>query len=58
MVLVTFYIVVALYLYFTGVPLAMLIGVYYSFLLYIVLLVREEALYLIFAVLYAFPKRF
>ena len=46
--LVTSYIIVALYLRFAGVPLAMLIGVYYSFLLYIVLLVREEALYLIF----------
>jgi len=57
-VLVTSYIVAALRLRSAGVPLAMLIGVYYSFLLYIVLLVREEALNLIFAVLYAFPNRF
>ena len=56
--LVTSYTVAALYLRSTSVPLATLIGVYYSFLLYIVLLVRKEALYLIFTVLYAFPKRF
>ena len=56
--LVTSYVVAALYLYSASVLLAVLIGVYYSFLLYIVLLVREEALYLIFIVLCAFPKRF
>ena len=56
--LVTSYIVVALRLRSASVSLATLIGVYYSFPLYIVLLIRKEALYLIFIVLYAFPKRF
>jgi len=57
-VLVTFYIMAALYLHSAGVLLAALIGVYYSFLLYIVLLIYKETLYLIFMVLYTFPKRF
>jgi len=56
--LVTSYIVAALRLHSTGVPLATPIGVYYGFLLSIILLVYKEPLYLIFTVLYAAPKRF
>ena len=56
--LVTSYTVVALYLYSTYVPLATLIGVYYGFPLYTVLLVYKEFLYLIFIVLYTVFKRF
>ena len=56
--LVTSYTVAALYLYSTSVLLAIPIGVYYGFPLYIVLLVYKEPLYLILIVLYAVLKRF
>ena len=56
--LVASYVVMALYLYFADVLLATPIEFYYSFLLYKVLLVYKEALYLIFVVPCIGPKRF
>ena len=54
--LVASYIMAALYLYFARVLLAIFIGVYYSFLLYIIFLVYKKPLYFIFTVLYIVKK--
>ena len=56
--LVTSYIVAALYLRFAGVPLATPIGFYYNFSLYKILLVYKEALYFILAIPYVVSKHF